>query len=125
MLCSGIFFLPIRYLGFFARHPLIRWQKLARDYRCIAVEMGGVLIKLGQFLSIRVDILPSEVTLQLAGLQDKVPAAPTDAIIKQIETDFCRPLSEIFADFADEPLGSCIPGSSASGCASLRRFCGR
>jgi hypothetical protein len=68
--------------------------------------MGGVLIKLGQFLSIRVDILPSEVTLQLAGLQDKVPAAPTDAIIKQIETDFGRPLSEIFADFSDEPLGA-------------------
>jgi predicted unusual protein kinase regulating ubiquinone biosynthesis (AarF/ABC1/UbiB family) len=99
-----LFTYPI--LRIFRTSPLIRWKKLARDYRCIAVEMGGVLIKLGQFLSIRVDILPSEVTLQLAGLQDKVPAAPTDAIIKQIETDFGRPLGEIFADFADEPLGA-------------------
>jgi len=99
-----LFAYPI--LRIFRTAPLARWQKIARDYRKIAVEMGGVLIKLGQFLSIRVDILPPEVTLELAGLQDNVPAAPTDAIIKQIESDFCRPLSEVFADFADEPLGA-------------------
>jgi predicted unusual protein kinase regulating ubiquinone biosynthesis (AarF/ABC1/UbiB family) len=99
-----LFTYPI--LKIFRTSPLIRWKKIAREYRRIALEMGGVLIKLGQFLSIRVDILPSEVTLQLAGLQDKVPAAPRDAIIKQIETDFSRPLSEIFTDFADEPLGA-------------------
>jgi predicted unusual protein kinase regulating ubiquinone biosynthesis (AarF/ABC1/UbiB family) len=99
-----LFAYPI--LRIFRTTPLARWQKLARDYRKLAVEMGGVLIKLGQFLSIRVDILPPEVTLELAGLQDNVPAAPTDTIINQIETDFCRPVSEIFADFADEPLGA-------------------
>jgi predicted unusual protein kinase regulating ubiquinone biosynthesis (AarF/ABC1/UbiB family) len=93
-------------LRIFRTAPLARWQQLARDYRKLAVEMGGVLIKLGQFLSIRVDILPPEVTLELAGLQDNVPAEPTDAIIKQIETDFCRPVSEIFADFKYEPLGA-------------------
>jgi predicted unusual protein kinase regulating ubiquinone biosynthesis (AarF/ABC1/UbiB family) len=93
-------------LRIFRTAPLARWQKLARDYRKLAVEMGGVLIKLGQFLSIRVDILPPEVTLELAGLQDNVPAAPTRDIIKQIETDFCCPVSEIFADFSDEPLGA-------------------
>ncbi len=99
-----LFAYPI--LRVFRTAPLVRWQKLARDYRKIALEMGGVLIKLGQFLSIRVDVLPPEVTLELAGLQDNVPAAPTDTIIKQIETDFCRPVSEIFADFAKEPLGA-------------------
>jgi hypothetical protein len=42
--------------------PLPRWQRLSRRYRELAVDMGGVLIKLGQFLSIRVDVLPAEVT---------------------------------------------------------------
>ena len=93
-------------LRMFRRAPLSRWQRLARDYRRIAVEMGGVLIKLGQFLSIRVDILPPEVTFELAGLQDKVPAAPSSAVIRQIENDFCRPVSDIFAHFASEPLGA-------------------
>ena len=57
-------------LNWFRTPPLPRWQRIARRYRVLAVEMGGVLIKLGQFLSIRVDILPPEVTGELARLQD-------------------------------------------------------
>lgn len=65
------------------RIPIIRWipenNRLARyrvwsaKFRVLALEMGGVLIKLGQFLSARVDILPLEVTDELKGLQDEVP----------------------------------------------------
>jgi predicted unusual protein kinase regulating ubiquinone biosynthesis (AarF/ABC1/UbiB family) len=68
--------------------------------------MGGVLIKLGQFLSIRVDILPSEVTRELAGLQDEVPAERLESVLAQIEADFGRPVSEIFAWFSPEPVGA-------------------
>lgn len=96
--------LPI--LRIFRTSPLGRWQKIARDYRKIALAMGGVLIKLGQFLSIRVDILPPEVTGELAGLQDNVPSEPSDAVIKQIETHFGRPMSDIFRDFNKEPIGA-------------------
>jgi len=34
--------------------------------------MGGVMIKVGQFLSSRVDVLPEEITKELADLQDEV-----------------------------------------------------
>ena len=44
----------------------------ARRYRHLAIEMGGVLIKVGQFLSARVDMLPADVTEELSGLQDQV-----------------------------------------------------
>lgn len=64
------------------------------------------MIKLGQFLSIRVDILPSEVTSELAGLQDEVPPEKSEDIIAQIEEDFGRPISEIFEWFSSKPLGS-------------------
>src|SRR5690242_13439821 len=37
------------------RTALDRWRLWARRFRVLAVQMGGVLIKLGQFLSIRVD----------------------------------------------------------------------
>ncbi len=40
------------------------------------IEMRGVLIKIGQFLSSRVDILPEEYTNELSKLQDQVPPAP-------------------------------------------------
>jgi predicted unusual protein kinase regulating ubiquinone biosynthesis (AarF/ABC1/UbiB family) len=33
-----------------------RWQCLACEFRSLALEVGGLLIKLGQFLSTRVDL---------------------------------------------------------------------
>lgn len=88
------------------RDPLARWTEVARRYRALAVEMGGVLIKLGQFLSIRVDILPPEITRELAGLQDEVPPAPFAPIAAEVAADLGRPLAEVFADFEETPLGS-------------------
>ena len=86
--------------------PLPRWTEVARRYRALAVEMGGVLIKLGQFLSTRVDLLPPEITRELSGLQDEVPPAPFAAVAPRIEADFGRPLGEVFADFSPETLGA-------------------
>ena len=89
------------------RKPLAtRWQQLARSYRIMAIDMGGVLIKLGQFLSTRVDLLPVEVTDELAKLQDQVPPVPFDDIVWQMESDFGRPVSEIFAWCAPHPIGA-------------------
>jgi predicted unusual protein kinase regulating ubiquinone biosynthesis (AarF/ABC1/UbiB family) len=99
-------------LGRFRKPPLPRWKQLARSYRILAVDMGGVLLKLGQFLSTRVDILPAEVTDELAELQDEVPSAPVEEIIAQIEADFQRPISEIFACFKPKPLGSASLGQA-------------
>jgi len=93
-------------LRWFRTPSLPRWQKIARRYRYLAVDMGGVLIKLGQFLSIRVDVLPPEVTRELAGLQDEIPAEPFDAILAQIEEDFDQPLEQVFEWFESEPLGA-------------------
>ena len=93
-------------LRWFRTPPLPRWQQIARRFRLLAVEMGGVLIKLGQFLSIRVDVLPPEVTGELAGLQDELPPEPFAPVAVQIEEDFGRPLSEVFSRFAPEPVGA-------------------
>src|SRR5262245_59283444 len=78
------------------RSPIERYQVIARRCRSLATEMGGVLIKLGQFLSTRVDILPLEITRELAGLQDEVPPERFADIARQLEEDFGRPLAEIF-----------------------------
>lgn len=90
----------------FRRPPLVRYQGIARRYRALAAEMGGVLIKLGQFLSTRVDILPPEITRELAGLQDEVPPERFEDIVRQIEEDFGRPLLQVFPWIAREPLGA-------------------
>ena len=88
------------------RSPIERYQVIARRYRALATEMGGVLIKLGQFLSTRVDILPPEITNELSGLQDEVPPERFEGIARQIEEDFGRPLAEIFASIAPETIGA-------------------
>ena len=93
-------------LRLFRTDPIPRWTKLAATYREIAIEMGGVLIKLGQFLSVRVDILPQEVTDELSGLQDKVAEEAFESIIAEIENDLGVSVSDYFSEISPKPLGA-------------------
>lgn len=86
--------------------PEPRWVGRARAFRELAVRRGGVLIKLGQYLSTRVDVLPLAVTRELAGLQDEVPPESFDAVRRQVERELGRPLQEIFSTFLETPLGA-------------------
>jgi predicted unusual protein kinase regulating ubiquinone biosynthesis (AarF/ABC1/UbiB family) len=97
-------------LRWLRKNPVQRWQKISRSYRDLAIEMGGVLIKLGQFLAVRVDILPREVTSELTGLLDEIPAEKSAANIYQIEEDFNRPIAELFEWFSPVPLGAASLG---------------
>ncbi len=89
--------------GVAQRSSINRWQLIARRFRRLAVQMGGVLIKLGQFLSIRVDVLPHEVTQELAGLQDEVPAESLADVQAVVAEEFGRPIDQVFDWFAPEP----------------------
>jgi len=67
-------FLPRLGLGRLSqRNRSKRLKQVAASFRSLAVSMGGVMIKVGQFLSSRLDVLPNEITTELAGLQDEVP----------------------------------------------------
>jgi len=98
------FNLPL--LRWFRSDPLIRWQTAARQYRELAINLGGILIKLGQFLSTRVDILPREVTQELAGLQDEVAQDRYEDVVRVIEDDFGCPITELFKLFSQDAVGS-------------------
>lgn len=87
-----------------------RLADAARRYRRLAVQMGGVLIKVGQFLSTRVDVLPPEFTNELAGLQDEVPAESFADIRRVAEAEYGRPLEEMFAAFETQPLAAASLG---------------
>jgi len=78
-----------------------RRRRLAARFRSMAVEMGGVLIKLGQFLSARADVLPPEVTEELSGLQDEVPPDPFPPIRQMIEEELGAPLPQLFEEFQE------------------------
>jgi predicted unusual protein kinase regulating ubiquinone biosynthesis (AarF/ABC1/UbiB family) len=56
------------------------WRAEGRRMRRAALRRGGLLIKLGQFLSTRADVLPQEFLEELGSLQDVVPPAPWPAV---------------------------------------------
>lgn len=86
-----------------------RWRDISRRFRQLAVEMGGVLIKLGQFLSARVDVLPPEITEELKGLQDEVPAVETMAIL-QVLAEELGDVGAHFERIEETPLAAASLG---------------
>jgi predicted unusual protein kinase regulating ubiquinone biosynthesis (AarF/ABC1/UbiB family) len=87
-----------------------RFRREAVRFRALALHMGGVMIKVGQFLSSRLDVLPAEVTDELANLQDEVPAEPYDAIRELAEKELGAPLTEKFEWFDESPLAAASLG---------------
>lgn len=90
---------------------LSRYQSYARKFRTLAIDMGGVMIKLGQFLSTRVDILPPEIIGELMGLQDEVPAVPFEPIRETISAELGNP-ETIFAELNPEPIAAASLGQT-------------
>ena len=74
-----------------------RMVRIAERFHVLAVELGGLMIKVGQFLSSRLDVLPPEITDELAGLQDEVPAVPFAEIKALAEAELGVPLERAFA----------------------------
>ena len=87
-----------------------RLRRIAVRFRAMAVGMGGVLIKVGQFLSSRVDVMPPEITRELEGLQDEVPAESFDAIRQIAEAEFGATLEQKFDTFDPLPLAAASLG---------------
>ena len=87
-----------------------RIRHYAISFRQLAVHMGGVLIKVGQFLSTRVDVLPPEFTDELKGLQDEVPPVSLQAIRQVAEPELGAPIEEVFAFFDQTPLAAASLG---------------
>lgn len=85
-----------------ARGRSKRLRRYALRFRNLAVRMGGVMIKLGQFISARVDVMPPEITDELAGLQDEVPPEDLPPMLRLIEAELGSPARDLFAEFDTE-----------------------
>ncbi|MDQ4215076.1 ABC1 kinase family protein [Microbacterium sp. ASV81] len=89
-----------------------RMRTLARRFHVLAVELGGLMIKVGQFMSSRMDVLPPEITGELAGLQDEVPAVPYPEICALAEAELGVPLQRAFAWFDETPVAAASLGQA-------------
>jgi predicted unusual protein kinase regulating ubiquinone biosynthesis (AarF/ABC1/UbiB family) len=89
------------------RQPARRQKLNARKFRKILERSGGVMIKVGQQLSQRADVLPLVYCDELEKLLDEIEIGIDRADIEDaIERECKRPLQEVFTDFSYTPVGS-------------------
>ena len=97
---------------FAARGRIRRLQKLARRFHALAADLGGLMIKVGQFLSSRLDVLPPEITRELEGLQDEVAPESFASIVAQAERELGIPLDRAYAHVESEPIAAASLGQA-------------
>ncbi len=69
-------------------------------------DLGPIYVKFGQLLSTRRDMLPDDVALELAKLQDKVAPFPGSIARQIIERSLGKSIEDIFLEFDETPLAS-------------------
>jgi predicted unusual protein kinase regulating ubiquinone biosynthesis (AarF/ABC1/UbiB family) len=89
-----------------------RLVMLARNFRKLAVSLGGVWIKLGQYMSTRVDMLPQEIITELSDLQDAVPPEDSRKMLALLEAELQKPVAEVFSEFEHEPVAAASFGQA-------------
>jgi ubiquinone biosynthesis protein len=101
-------FRPLRFLLYLAP-----WHWFRRDLPAFPVrirlaleELGPIFIKFGQLLSTRVDLLPADLAVELARLQDRVPPFPGEQARALIEKSWGRPIEDVLDAFDEKPLAS-------------------
>jgi ubiquinone biosynthesis protein len=97
-----------RLTGTKRKEALYRRQDLraARALYHTSIRLEGLLIKAGQFIATRADILPDEWVSTLSGLQDRVPPRPFATIRRQVERELERPLDASYASFDPTPIAA-------------------
>jgi ubiquinone biosynthesis protein len=93
----------------------ILWMKLTRAYSHAKAghrfaefcrRSGLLWIKLGQFLSTRVDILPRPFCHELIWLQDRIHGFTQDQARETVEKDLGQPIEKVFSHFSEEPIAA-------------------
>ncbi|RID59462.1 hypothetical protein BRARA_F02688 [Brassica rapa] len=86
------------------------WEKAhernAKRVLNLIVELEGLWVKMGQYLSTRADVLPQAYISLLTQLQDSLPPRPLQEVCRTIERELGHSMEVLFADFSDEPLAT-------------------
>ncbi|XP_068641683.1 uncharacterized protein [Aristolochia californica] len=81
-------------------------ERNAKRMLNLIIELKGLWVKLGQYLSTRADVLPEAYICLLKQLQDSLPPRPLQEVSRTIEKEFGKPLVDVFSEFMEEPLAT-------------------
>ena len=73
-------------------------------------ELGPTFVKFGQLLSMRPDVLPPDIIVELRGLQDDVRPFPYEEVERVVLEDLGQPIERLFVEFDPEPLAAASIG---------------
>ncbi|MFS7928361.1 putative ABC-type Cd(2+) transporter [Helianthus anomalus] len=86
------------------------WEKAhernAKRVLKLIVELEGLWVKLGQYLSTRADVLPEAYIRLLKQLQDSLPPRGLDEVCQTIETQLGQSMDNLFTNFVRVPLAT-------------------
>ena len=74
--------------------------------------LGPTFIKLGQILSLRVDVLPKEITDELKNLLERLPALPFERFLELVSDELKQPVDALFSWVEPQPMGSASIGQT-------------
>ena len=77
-----------------------------RRLRLALESLGPVFVKFGQLLSVRPDLIPADIALELAALQDDVPPFPWEQVAATLDRAYGRPHAEVFRSVDPVPIAS-------------------
>ncbi|UCE84152.1 MAG: phosphotransferase [Deltaproteobacteria bacterium] len=78
------------------------WER----FRHMLDDLGPTYIKFGQIMSLRPDLIPNALILELRKLQDEVAPVGYDTIRNQVENSLQLPLTQVFSSFEEKPLAA-------------------
>ncbi|GFR42152.1 hypothetical protein Agub_g3004 [Astrephomene gubernaculifera] len=82
----------------------------AGQLRGLLGRLGPALVKIGQALSSRPDLLPRPYLEALSELQDRLPAFPHEIAMAVIEEELGRPVTEVFSEISERPVAAASLG---------------
>lgn len=81
-------------------------ERNAKRVLNLIVELEGLWVKLGQYLSTRADVLPEAYISLLKQLQDSLPPRPLKEVCRTIEKELGKSMDDLFSSFVDAPLAT-------------------
>ncbi|MCQ6276924.1 AarF/ABC1/UbiB kinase family protein [Bacillus sp. V3B] len=96
-----------------------KWEELLRRqahrYKQKALHLEGVMIKLGQYLSTRKDMIPTAYIIELEGLLDQVTPVPWEKSKQVLEDEWKQPYTNVLHDLSPKPIASASIGEVYQG----------
>lgn len=108
LLVSLPYFSAVRFIVYLNPWNWVRRKPFQRGValRETLIQLGPIFIKFGQALSTRPDIIPADIMIELAKLQDNVPPFASEEVVRILEETYGQSPYTLFDRFEAAPLAS-------------------